>query len=108
MIHIIENYKIGKILFDSVRTAGIDYLVREKTDTSYLVSETLVRKIREEVDLDKIIACVKLLEPALDVRSQAVIVLQRYVPVLVIDECNRLRKRRLRVIVPRAFAFKQT
>jgi len=92
LIHIIENYKIGKILFDTVWTARIDYLVREKTNTSYLVRKTFVREICEEVYFDKIKFGIKVLEPALYIGCKPIVVFERNIPMLVIYESNRLRK----------------
>lgn len=42
LIHVVENNEIREVLLNSVRASGVDYLVREQTDTSDLVGKTFV------------------------------------------------------------------
>ena len=108
LIHIIENYKIGKILFDTVWTARIDYLVREKTNTSYLVRKTFVREICEEVYFDKIKFGIKVLEPALYIGCKPIVVFERNIPMLIIDKRGGLWERALNSGFLCSISFEQT
>lgn len=68
LIDVVENNKIGKILLHSVWTSGVDYLVREQTDSSNLVGKRFVREIGKEIHFNKVVFFVKFLEPRPDIR----------------------------------------